>query len=49
LGDINLDLNRIGNVVKGEVTISEGMEASFLWKGRTVRLRPGRQAIAEGP
>jgi hypothetical protein len=45
LGDIRLDLIRNGSGVEGEVTIPEGMEASFVWGSKTINLKYGTQKV----
>jgi len=45
LGNIALDLKRTNNKIKGEVTIPEGMKASFIWGNKKVDLKTGKQII----
>jgi alpha-L-rhamnosidase len=44
-GKIEVDLKKTGNVVKGTVTIPEKTGGEFIWNGRKVLLKPGKQII----
>lgn len=45
IGNIELKLN-VENDNRAEVVIPEGMEATFIWKGKKTKLKTGRQEIA---
>lgn len=46
LGAIDLDLQRTGERLNGTVTVPAGMRATFRWRGKTVPLRSGQQAVS---
>ena len=43
LGNIELNLERVGSKVQGTVIIPEGMKASFVWGSQKMELRTGKQ------
>jgi alpha-L-rhamnosidase len=45
LGNIEMNIVLIGQGVKGEITIPEGMKAVFKWKNRQITLKTGKQKI----
>ena len=45
LGNIELDLQRIGTKVEGSVTIPQGMQASFVWGTQKINLKAGSQTV----
>jgi alpha-L-rhamnosidase len=45
LGYIEIDLEKTSTALKGSVSIPDGMEATFVWNGKRIRLKPGRQQI----
>ena len=34
-----------GNAVEGEVTLPDGVNGVFQWKGKAIPLKPGRQPV----
>lgn len=44
-GNIEMNLARKDSKVEGLVTIPEGMKATFVWGGQTIRLKQGKQTI----
>jgi hypothetical protein len=45
LGNIEMNLKREGSHVFGDITIPEGMKASFIWNGEKIVLKSGKQRI----
>lgn len=46
-GEIVVALRRYGsNSVQGEVTLPEGVTGKFVWQGKTVTLKSGKQSVA---
>ena len=45
LGNIEMDLKRNGNRVDGDVTLPDGIQATFTWNGKSTILKPGKQHI----
>lgn len=45
LGNIELDLARKGDTVEGRVNIPKGMEATFVWAGKKIKLKAGEQMV----
>ena len=46
VGDIDVKLERRGaRGIRAEVTLPAGISGRFLWDGRSVVLRPGRQVV----
>jgi len=45
-GDVTLDLERQATAgIRGRVTLPDGLEGEFVWRGRPVELHPGSQDI----
>ena len=45
-GEISVSLKRVGNDgVRGRIILPEGLQGSFEWQGKTVRLHAGAQEI----
>jgi len=45
LGNLIMNLNRDGSRVSGEITIPNGMDATFVWGNTKLRLKPGKQSV----
>jgi alpha-L-rhamnosidase len=48
LGNIELNLKRNGPEVEGSVSVPEGMKVSFVWGGKKMELKTGKQIIEIG-
>jgi len=46
LGNIELKLNRYKERFNAEVTVPEGLQATFAWNGKKTRLKPNKQEIS---
>jgi alpha-L-rhamnosidase len=46
LGNIELDLKRNHSNVEGEISVPEGMQASFVWGTKKINLKQGKQKIS---
>ncbi len=46
LGNIEMNLKRNYSNLEGDITVPEGMEATFIWNGKKTRLKPGMQKIS---
>jgi hypothetical protein len=45
-GDVDVTLDREGaSGIRAQVTLPAGVSGSFIWRGRSVPLHPGRQSI----
>ena len=45
LGNIVLNLKRDGTHISGDITIPKEIEATFVWNGQKINLKPGAQTI----
>jgi alpha-L-rhamnosidase len=45
-GPIQVTYERTGDAIRATVTLPEGLEGEFHWRGRATPLRPGRQTLA---
>lgn len=45
LGNIELDVNKNGYRIEGEITIPERIDASFVWQGKKINLKSGINKI----
>ena len=45
LGNVELDLQRNGSQITGSVTVPKGMDASFVWRNATIKLKQGKQSV----
>jgi len=44
-GTIVLNLKRNGSAISGDITVPEGMDATFIWAGKTTVLKYGKQIV----
>ena len=45
-GDISVHYKVEGNGLKAEINLPSGVDGTFLWKGRQVQLKPGRNRVS---